>query len=69
MTLRFVSSELVVEEEESEQTVQILMSKGGHTVVPVVVRVTTKDFTAKGKISITIVTTLSNKGMLLHSSC
>ena len=66
VTLRFVSSQLVIE--ESEQSVHIMIAKIGHTVVPLVVTVTTEDSTAKGKISVTIVTTLSNRRMLLYSA-
>ena len=34
---------------EFEQSVQITVSKTGHSVVPVVARVTTEDITARGR--------------------
>ena len=55
--------------EEFEQFVQIKVTKVGHSVVPVVVRVVTEDSTAKGVTSCQGVARVTNsriKIMLLH---
>ena len=46
VTLRFVSSQVLVE--ESQGSAQIVVSKIGHNDVPVVVNIKTEDSTAKG---------------------
>ena len=48
VTLKFASSQVLVE--ESQGSAQIVVTKIGHNVVPVVVTIHTEDSTAKGMI-------------------